>query len=222
MQQEAAHELVRCQGHGLVACFAVSPVVLPAERDTTCVQCQEARVRDRDPVGVAREISEDGLGSCEGALGVDDPLALTERCEPIGEDSGIGQIDVLAEELELSAPMGVLELFEEAAPEQAREHPHREEEPSLAGDPAFGIKRKTTARHDAVHMWMVGEGGAPGVQHEGHTDAGTQVLRVGGDRAQCLGSDVEEQSIAGGYGAGAGPLSRGPITWRRISVATWV
>ncbi len=87
--------------------------------------------------------------------------------------------------------MGVLDLFEEAAPEQAREHAHRQEEPRLAADPPIGIERQAAARHDAVHMRMVGEGGAPGVQHQGHTDAGAQVLGIGGDRAQRLGSDVE-------------------------------
>ena len=36
---------------------------------------------------------------------------------------------------------------------------------------------------------------APGVQHQGRADPGTQVLRIGGDRAQRLGGDVEQKSI---------------------------
>ena len=39
------------------------------------------------------------------------------RCEPIGEGDSVGQIDVLAKELELAVTMIVLELFEEASSE---------------------------------------------------------------------------------------------------------
>ena len=53
-------------------------------------------------MGVARQICEHRLGSGEGALGVDHPLALAQRHEPIGEGLGIGQIDVFAEELQLT------------------------------------------------------------------------------------------------------------------------
>ena len=55
-------------------------------------------------MGVARQIGEDLLRSCEGTLGVDDPLALAERCEPVGKCIGVGQIDMLAEELQLNCP----------------------------------------------------------------------------------------------------------------------
>ena len=42
---------------------------------------------------------------------------------------------------------------------------------------------------------MMSQRGAPSVQHQGGSDPGTQVLRIGGDRAQCLGGDIEQQSI---------------------------
>ena len=87
--------------------------------------------------------------------------------------------------------MGVLEFFEEATPEQAREHPDREEEPGLARHPPVRIGRETAARHDAVHMRMVSQGRTPSVQHQGHADAGSQVLRIGGARAQRLSGEVE-------------------------------
>ena len=146
-------------------------------------------------MGVAGQIGENLLRSCEGALGVDDPLTLPQRHEPVGKGLGIGQIEVLAEELELTITMQVLKLFEEATPEQTREHPDREEEPGLARHPAVGIGCETAAGHDAMHMRMMRQGRAPGVQHQGRADAGTQVLRIGGDRAQRLGGDVEQKSI---------------------------
>ena len=52
---------------------AFDPVVLPFEGHARLVERNEPGVRDRDAVGVAREIGEDGLRSGEGSLGVDDP-----------------------------------------------------------------------------------------------------------------------------------------------------
>src|SRR5581483_1638261 len=53
-------------------------------------------------VGFRRE----GTGrSREGALGVDDPLALAQWLEVLGEGFGIGERGVLAEELELTGVM---------------------------------------------------------------------------------------------------------------------
>ena len=123
------------------------------------------------------------------------PLALAQRHEPVGKGIGVGQIHVFAEELKLTVPMGVLELFEEATPEQTRQHPDREEEPRLARHPAIRIERQAAAGHDAVNMRMMGQRRTPGVQHEGGADAGAQVLRIGGDRAQGLRGDIEQQSI---------------------------
>ena len=93
---------------------------------------------------------------------------------------GVAQIEMLAEELELTVAVSALELFEEAVPKQPRQHTHREEEPRLARHPAVGVWRETAARHDAVHMRMVSEGRAPGVQHQGGADVSTQVLGIGG------------------------------------------
>src|SRR5271168_5567402 len=108
-------------------------------------------------MGVTRQIGENLLRCWEGALGVDDPLTLTHWGEPVGECIRVGQIDVLAEELQLPVTMQVLELFEEAPAKQAREHPYRKEEPRLAGQPPIGIGRKPAARHDAMHMRMVSQ-----------------------------------------------------------------
>ncbi len=74
VDEEAADELVRCERHGLVALVPFAPVVLVLEGDAVVVEGDEAAVGDGDAVGVAGEIGEYGLGSGEGALGVDDPL----------------------------------------------------------------------------------------------------------------------------------------------------
>ena len=141
VQQEAAHELLGRQAHRFEARVSVFAIVLPAERDAAIVQCQEPRVCDRHSMGVAGQIGENLFRSGEGALGVDDPLTLAQWHEPVGKGLGIGQIEVLAEELKLTVTMQVLELFEEAAPEETREHPYREEEARLARHPAIGMVR---------------------------------------------------------------------------------
>ena len=167
VQQEATHELLGGHGHGFIASAPVLTIVLPAERDAAIVTSDEPRVCDRDPMGVAGQIGENLLRSCEGALGVDDPLTLTQRHEPVGEGIGISQIEVLAEELQLTIKMEVHKLFKEAAPEKTRQHPDREEEPRLARHPAVGIRCEAAAGHDAMHVRMMRQGRAPGVQHQG-------------------------------------------------------
>ncbi len=46
-----------------------------------------------------------------------------------------------------------------------------------------------------MHVGMMRERRSPGVQHQGRADLGTQMLRVGGDGQQSLGSNVEQQAI---------------------------
>src|SRR5580658_9140188 len=105
VQQEATHELVRLQGHGFVARTSVFAVVLPTEGDAASIQGQKPRVGDRHAMGVTRQIGENLLRTCERALRIDDPLTLTEGAKPVRERIGVGQIDVLAKELELASTM---------------------------------------------------------------------------------------------------------------------
>ena len=67
--------------------------------------------------------------------------------------------------------------LQEQPPEQAREHPHRQEEAGPARDPARAVERYAAARHDHVDVRMVGQRRAPGVQHRGDADAGAEMLR---------------------------------------------
>ena len=49
------------------------------------------------------------------------------------------------------------------------------------------IRRDATARHDDVDVRVVRHRRAPGVQHTGQPDPGTEVLGVGRDGDQRLG-----------------------------------
>jgi hypothetical protein len=41
----------------------------------------------------------------------------------------------------------------------------------------------------------MGQRRTPGVQHQGGTDARTEVLGIGGDREQRLGGEIEQQAV---------------------------
>ena len=101
---------------------------------------------------------------------------------------------VLSEELQPAAAMSLTELFEEAAAEQAREHPHRQEEARLAGDPARAVGGEATAGNDAVHMRMMSQRRAPRMQDQGHADLRAEMLRVGGDGAQRFAATSNNRS----------------------------
>ena len=91
--------------------------------------------------------------------------------------------------------MGLGECLEEASPKQPREHAYRQEEARPAGDPALPVGRQAATGDDPMHMRMMGQRRAPGVQDQGQPDAGTQMLRVGGDGAQGLGRDLKQQAV---------------------------
>lgn len=73
VQEKAADELGGVERHGLEPVAAFDPVVLPFEGDARVVEGDEPGIGDRDAMGVTREVGENGLGSGEGPLGVDDP-----------------------------------------------------------------------------------------------------------------------------------------------------
>src|SRR5687767_8476704 len=112
VEQEAAHELVGTERHGLAARSARGPVILPAEGDAVLVQGNQALVRDRHPVRVTGEVSEHRSRSCKWAFGIDHPFALSQRREPVGEGRCVSQMSVLAKELQPAGAMCLMELFE--------------------------------------------------------------------------------------------------------------
>jgi hypothetical protein len=73
VQEKAPDELVRVKPHCLPAVRPFDTIVFPAERDAGVVGCDEAAVRDRDPVGIAGQIAQHVLRSGERGLAVHDP-----------------------------------------------------------------------------------------------------------------------------------------------------
>ena len=122
--------------HGLEPVAAFDPIVLPLEGDALVVERDETRIRDGDAVGVEGEIGEDGLWPGERPFGVDHPFGAAQRRERGAEGALVGERGEVAEEGEASGRMQGREPVEEEPAEQARQHPHGQEEAGLAGDPA--------------------------------------------------------------------------------------
>ena len=72
MEQEAADELDRIEGHRAAA--VVMPGVPPAEGHLAVVEAEESTVGDSDPVRVACQVLQHMFWTTEGRLGVDYPL----------------------------------------------------------------------------------------------------------------------------------------------------
>ncbi len=102
---------------------------------------------------------------------------------------------MLAEELQRTRPISGTELVQEQAAEQFREHGHRQQEERPARDPPACIEREAAARHDHVHMRVVGQCRAPGVQDGQDADASAEMLGIGGDGEHGLGRGLEQQIV---------------------------
>ena len=58
--------------------LTVTRVVLPVERNPLTIKCDQAVIADRDTMGIASEIPEDGGGPAEGRLDVHDPIGAKQ------------------------------------------------------------------------------------------------------------------------------------------------
>lgn len=149
VQQEPADELAGLEPHHLHLVAALSPVILPTERNGPGVCADKALVRYRHAVGVPAEIGEDSLRPAEGRFGVvsktrlrhaDDPFGFAERSEAGGEGRGGGQSFQITEELKLPCLVQCRQPFQEEAPEQAGQDTHGQKETRAAGDPACSVR----------------------------------------------------------------------------------
>src|SRR5258705_13912036 len=87
-------------------------------------------------------------------------------------------MNMVAEETEAADRVGGDELLQEQPPEQAGEHADGQEKSRPTGHPALAIGRDATARHDHVHVGVMGHSRAP--------VCSTEVIPILAPR--CLGS----------------------------------
>jgi hypothetical protein len=79
VNEKAADELGDGKRHRLLAIAPLDPIILPSECDGAVSERDQPAVGDGDAMGVARQIGQNGLGSAEGSLGIDDPFDPAQR-----------------------------------------------------------------------------------------------------------------------------------------------
>ena len=89
MQKESTEKFVGSHGHQ--PRLAAVGVILPAKRDGAVRDVDDSVIRDRDAVGVARQILQHMFGSAERRFGVDDPVRAKERTEEGAKRSIVGE-----------------------------------------------------------------------------------------------------------------------------------
>lgn len=195
VEQEAAEELVSGEGHDLLAVGAALAIILVAESDPGIVEADEAAVRYRNPVGVARQIGEHRFGPGERRLGIDHPALLSDGREVPQECAPFAKMREAAKESELAVIVQRAQPGEEQAAEKRAEHAHGEQEGGACGYPARPIARDAATRHDHVDVGMMGEGGSPGVKNGGDADPGAEMLGISGDGQHRIGRGLEQEVI---------------------------
>lgn len=140
---------------------------------------------------VSAQVIEDVLGAAKRWFRVDDPLRVGGRRKPCTEGPGITQRFEVTEEAQRARSKCAVQLLQEMSAEEAREHPNRQEEAGATGDPTFAVRCNTAARNDAMNVRVVKQILAQGMQDRDEADLGTQVLRVAGNRAHCLGAGAK-------------------------------
>src|SRR3546814_20970543 len=81
VEQEAANELVSGQRHDLLAVGAALAIIFISEGDPGLIEAEEAAVRYRNAVGVARQIGEPRLRPGERRLVLEHPALLPDGSE---------------------------------------------------------------------------------------------------------------------------------------------
>lgn len=191
MLQEALQEL---QGSQSRLPFRTGAVVPPVHGHRCAIVVGQARIRDRDPVRVATEISQCLLGRAERTLGIGDPALRpqsADECAPLIQGGGARGLAVC----ESAAAISPLQASNDQRAEAITQAADRHEEGSFA----FAIASTVTpaavlgqaaAGHDAVDVRMQSEIATPGMQDLDLTDLGAEMLGVlgqVGDRAPGTG-----------------------------------
>ena len=153
MLDKAAEELRRRQSHFAVL-FAVR-VVLPPECDALSIKCQQAVIGDGDAMGIATKIPKHSLRPAERRFGVNDPILAKQSAQECGEPSRVSQRFEWTIQAQLVPAIEPAEAGNILASEDAAEDPHRQEERVSRANPAGVIRRKSSRRHDTMHVGMV-------------------------------------------------------------------
>jgi hypothetical protein len=176
VQEKAPDELRSIQSHGL------DPVVVLAipvsEGNLAALQLYQPVVRYSHPMGVPTKVIHHQLCPLERGFAVDHPLLSVEFFEQDVECTLLSQVGNIAREHQLPFPISFLEVGQELASEEPRENLDGKEKLSLAGYPSQPIRGQPTSCYDAMQMWMIHEGLAPGMQDCNEAHLRSKVLGI--------------------------------------------
>jgi hypothetical protein len=102
---------------------------------------------------------------------------------------------MIAEELQAAGVVGRDQHLQKQPAEQRREDLYGQKIAGPARDPPRSVRRQAAARHDHVHMRVVGERGTPGVQHRHEANASAEMLWISRNREGGLGRGFEQQVV---------------------------
>src|SRR6516164_2901256 len=130
-------------------------IILPGEGDLPLVDIQEAVIGDGHAMGIATHVVEDLFRAPKGGFGADHPVGLAKRGQILGESMSVTQSLQEGKEVQLALVKSRLQVIEEQASEEARQHPDRQKEARAAGDPTLTVRGEATARHHTMQMGMM-------------------------------------------------------------------
>ena len=197
---EATQELLGRQRHRLGA--MVVGVVLVAEGHPAVVELHQPVIADGHAMRVAGQVLQHLLRSAERRLGVDHPVLGVQRRQPGREArrrSGAAVPATRARplvEARARSPARNLPRNTRLSTRTGRKKPGRHA--TQRGDASTSplrIARQAAAGDDAVHVRMMVQVLAPGVQHHQHADRRAQPLRVGGHLAQRRRGRLQQQVV---------------------------
>lgn len=192
MHKEATDELLRLQTHDADA--TGTRVVLVAKAHAVFIHGQEPLIGEGDAMRVAAQILQHLCRTCHGALGVDDPGLRAQFTEQRLTLLWIAQDLGAAGEVELAVLKSVAEGCEVFGAKHRRECLDRKEKAALGRAPLAG-GGKGAAGDQGVHVNMLRECLAPGVEDERGTKLTAEPARVSAELKQCLRGGVKQGAI---------------------------
>jgi hypothetical protein len=154
----------------------MGPGVRIATADLAIVDGEHAGVGQGDAMDISAQVVEHFFSALHSRFTIDDPVGGPDR---------LGKVQI-----------GALLVYEGTEPtaEHVSEGPDRHEVRLASRPPLLVVSRDPPGWHQTVHVWMVGEGPGPGVQHTQNPDQATHVMRVRGTRDERL-SRRSEQAV---------------------------
>ena len=178
-------------------------VVLPLEGDVVAIEGEQPMMTDRDPMGVAPQVAEDGGRPAEGRFRVDHPVGLEERVHECPPRRRFSQVLAATGEIEVLLVVRASERLDRLPAKNPAEDLHREEEARIRRiDPALVIGGQATGRHDAVHVRVTDQGLPPRVQDAQHANLRPEVARVSRHFAERRRARVKEPRVQDGCCSG--------------------